>query len=274
MIITPQRAALIDAGYAFSAGRMVENIRERLKGRPLCCIVLTHSHYDHASGAAACRQAFPGAQVLAGEKAAAVFHRPSALSKMRELDDRAAQGLGMEPDSALLKTLTVDRVLREGELIDLGALCLHTYETPGHTRCSLSFFDETSGLLVASETLGLPMGQGLNKPGYLIGYQLTIDSIRKIQALQPQALLLPHNGLYTAQTPGAYLDSALHWAEKVKGLVVEGYRQGKTQAELVEAFKQLYFYADIGRRQVEEAFMLNAGIMVRMLLRECLGLDA
>lgn len=273
LLATAGKTALIDTGYAFCAAALVKNIEQALKGRKLDYILLTHSHYDHASGTPACRRAFPGVQVLAGEKAAAVFARPSAIARMRELNDKAAARLGIQPDSALLDELTVDRTVSEGDAIDMGAFRLRVYETQGHTRCSLSFFSAENGLLIASETLGLPMGEGLVKPGYLIGYQMTLDAIRRLRALGPKTLLLPHNGLYPEAQTDAFQEAALYWAQKIRDRVVEGYLSGKSQAELVEAFRQRYFLAGIDRVQVEEAFLLNAGIMVRMLIRECLGID-
>ena len=102
---------------------------------------------------------------------------------------------------------------------------------------------------------------------------MTIDSIRKIQALRPRMLLIPHNGLYMEETPDVFFQHALFWAERIKNMVVDYYRRGASKETIIQVFKSIYFYQKIGRQQIEEAFLLNASIMVRMLLRECLGVD-
>ena len=271
LLLTPGRQALIDTGYSFCAPELARNIRTQLGHQRLDYIILTHSHYDHASGCPVCCRQFPEAVVIAGKKAAQVFAKPSARAAMARMNAHAAARLGLEPDGDRLEGLRVDRIVEEGDRIDFGDFSLAVYETPGHTKCSLAFFSPENGLLISSETLGLPMGKGLNKPGYLIGYQMTIDSIRKIQALQPEELLIPHNGLYQEEEPGAFLEQSLFWAERIKDMVVERYQQGASQEDIVRSFQDIYFYQKIGRVQIEEAFLLNASIMVRMLLKECLG---
>ena len=273
LLLTEGKRALIDTGYSFCAGQMAENVKEHLDGKPLDYVILTHSHYDHASGAPACCRLFPETKVVAGAKAAQVFSRPSALASMRRLNAQAAERLHVPPDDGGLEELRVDRTVAEGDVIDLGPFTLRVYETPGHTKCSLAFFSPENGLLISSETLGLPMGKGLNKPGYLTGYQTTMDSIRKIQALRPQTLLIPHNGVYEEETPEAFFRSSLFWAERIKNMVVDYYQRGASRETIIQVFKSIYFYQKIGRQQIEEAFLLNASIMVRMLIRECLGID-
>ena len=273
LLLTEGKQGLIDTGYSFCAGQLVRNLRERLGGRKLDYVLLTHSHYDHASGTPACCLEFPEAEVIAGTKAAQVFAKPSALAAMRRLNDQAADRLHVSPDRDGLEGLRVDRMVSEGDTIDLGPFSLQVYETPGHTKCSLAFFSPENDLLISSETLGLPMGKRLNKPGYLIGYQMTIDSIRKIQALRPRTLLIPHNGLYMEETPDEFFQQSLFWAERIKNMVVDYYRRGASKETIIQVFKSIYYYQKIGRQQIEEAFLLNASIMVRMLLRECLGVD-
>ena len=65
LLLTEGHAALVDSGYAFCAGEMVEKIRQNLGERRLDYILLTHSHYDHASGSPNAAEAFPEARVVA-----------------------------------------------------------------------------------------------------------------------------------------------------------------------------------------------------------------
>ncbi len=268
---TTTEAALIDSGYAFCGEELADNIEKSLDGRALRWIILTHSHYDHIGGAHAVKARYPGALIVAGGKTADVLQKTGAITTIRRLNASAAARNGVEISSETdFKVFKVDRTVNDGDVMDICGERFTVYETPGHTRCSISLFCQEKELLFASETLGIPMGRGLNKPGYLVGYQMTIDSIERMRALKPCHILVPHNGLLNEESSATYLGEALYWAREIKNRVVSGYRDGKTEEELVTEFKQLYFYASISRLQVEEAFLLNARIMVSMLLKECL----
>jgi glyoxylase-like metal-dependent hydrolase (beta-lactamase superfamily II) len=67
-----QTAILLDSGFGFTGDRMAEKIRAQLGQRKLDYIFLTHSHYDHALGAAYILRHYPEAQVVAGAYAAKI----------------------------------------------------------------------------------------------------------------------------------------------------------------------------------------------------------
>ncbi len=47
LLVTPEKAALIDGSFAFTAPKMINTIKGILKDRPLDYVLLTHTHYDH-----------------------------------------------------------------------------------------------------------------------------------------------------------------------------------------------------------------------------------
>ncbi len=262
-------AALVDAGYGFCCDQLVANIRESLGDFQLKYVILTHSHYDHISGAASVKAAFPEAIIVASERTAEIIKRPHALQKMIELNRKAAERNGCSPyGSEALAELKVDQTLGEGSQLTIGPLVFTVYLTPGHTKCSMALYCESEGLLISSETLGIPMGGKLVKPGYVVGYAMTIDSIQKIRRLPIRRILFPHDGLADETFSCSFLDRALYWSEEIRRRVIEGYLAGKSEEQLVDEFKQQYFYAALNRVQIEEAFLLNARHMVSMLIQE------
>lgn len=52
-------AILYDTGFAFTGEKLAENVKGPWGDRPLDYIFLTHSHYDHALGAAYVARAYP-----------------------------------------------------------------------------------------------------------------------------------------------------------------------------------------------------------------------
>ena len=131
---------LYDAGMAYSAGKMIENIKRELKGEPLHAVLLSHSHYDHISGLPFLRKEWPDLKAYGSVRAKEIMEKPSARKVMRELSEAAAKGAGLshapEYDD---EDLRVDVVAHEGDILTFGTRRVQVYETPGHTRCALSF---------------------------------------------------------------------------------------------------------------------------------------
>ena len=279
LILTPRKAALYEAGYAFSAPSILDNLRRLLQGRPLDYILLTHSHYDHASGAARIKQAYPEAQVTASAYCARVVTRPGAIRTMREMNDNAAPLYGLYPYEDLLDQLRVDRTVADGDVIDLEDVKLTVWETPGHTKCSISFFSD-DGLLLMSETMGAlaepPEGKGefLVAPACMVGHGKSLAAIRRAIEAKPNRILLAHYQVVDGELPMQYLNRSLYWHERGRDLLVEGWQAGKSIEELTRAWKDLFYTPAVAKIQPEAAFDLNAVYIIPSIIKEYLGEDA
>ena len=103
----------------------------------LRAILLTHGHFDHVLAVSAVKEAYPGAEVLMGER-----ERP-----MAENEDLNSGFPGQHCSYA------VDRYLAGGEEISLAGVTLRVLETPGHTAGSVCYYAEELGVLFAGDTL-------------------------------------------------------------------------------------------------------------------------
>ncbi|MBE6931007.1 MAG: MBL fold metallo-hydrolase [Ruminococcaceae bacterium] len=270
LLTTEDRAILIDSGFPCSADRALVNIRRALEGRPLTHILLTHSHYDHAGGSARIRQEYPEAKVVAGAHAAKILAKDSARALMRELSESAAadQGIAGTGYNDAIDELSVDIPVTDGDIVEAGGLRFRVIETPGHTKCSVSYYCEEEGLLIASETTGIAITPPDVLPCYIIGYQMTMDSIAKCAALAPQDMLVPHWGLLPAGTTGTFLANAAVEAEKLYNFILEGHDAGLDADGIVAKYRERYYTPEVARCQPEKAFLLNANALVPRMLKE------
>lgn len=269
LLINDDGAALIDSGFAFCGEEMAKKAEKLLGGRPLDCILLTHSHYDHASGVPYCREIWPNVKVYAAAYAKRVFERPGAIKTIREMNDNAAQVFGCPGYRAADDLLYVDVPLSDGDSIQVGSMEFTALETPGHTMDCLSFWCESERLLISSETIGYPLLPDKVSPTFLVGYEMTINSIRRLKALGAEKQIISHLGLVDRPFIVEFLDKSEIWMEKTKDMILDAHAEGRSVDDIRQLLKNEFYKGEIIPLQPEKAFDLNSHYMVNMIIREC-----
>lgn len=261
-------AILYDSGFAFTGYAVADKIRQALGTRKLDYIFLTHSHYDHALGSVYAKKYWPEAKVVAGEYAVGIFQKPSAKNVMRDLDRKFAVQCGVTEYEDLIDELHVDIPVRDGDVIRAGKMEFTVINLPGHTKCSVGFYLEKEKLLLSSETLGVYDGETLILPSYLVGYQMTLDSIGKVEALGVERILLPHFGLLSREKTQFYLDNARKSAVDTAASIVHILKSGGSKEDAVQFFKDTFYHGYVCDIYPIDAMELNTNIMVNLIEKE------
>jgi glyoxylase-like metal-dependent hydrolase (beta-lactamase superfamily II) len=268
LLITKEKAALIDSGFSFCAGQMIENIEKELNGRNLDYVLLTHSHYDHASGSPYCKAHFLGVKIIAGVYAEKIFAKPSALAIMAEMNESVAKDYGVNSYEDRLNELSVDQVVGEGDVIDMGGVTLEVIEAPGHTKCSIAFYIPEEKMLISCETMGVYAGEDLVAPCFLVGYEMSLRFIKRAQTMDIEKILVPHYGVMIADQCKSFLKNALRSNESLYKLIINDAKEGKTTEGIIDHYKSVFYNAEMKKIQPEQAFELNAKYLVPMVLKE------
>lgn len=265
-----QSAVLIDSGFGFTGEGVADRIDGLLGSRRLDAILLTHSHYDHALGAAHVARRRPEARIVASAYTAKIFAKPGARATMRELDAKFAAACGVADYTDRTDELRVDVTLEDGEELCAGSLRFRAIALPGHTRCSVGYYMPGHGLLICPETLGVFDGEESILPSCLVGYEMTLQSIVRARALAPEVLMLPHYGLLPRERTAWFLtaceQSLRQTAKEICGLLA----RGESREAAVEFFKQKFYRGRVPDIYPIDAMELNTGITVDLLQRECL----
>jgi len=140
-LIRGRENALIDAGMSIGGPIILSDLKQYLGDeKRLRWNLLTHSHFDHAGSTPYPQRKIPGLKIGASEVASQIFQNPRAVELIRSLNQDLERAAHLEEDVAFTG-ITVDRILRDGEILDLGlGTEIQVFATPGHTRCSLSFY--------------------------------------------------------------------------------------------------------------------------------------
>lgn len=184
LVKTPQGAVLIDGGLPQAAKMLLQHMHELgVQPGDLKLILSSHAHIDHAGPLAEVKRV-AGARVLGNAESAVLLARGGSD------DIHFGEGLTFPP-------VSVDRIIMDGEVVELGGMRFTAHFTPGHTPGSTSWtwHDQHDG-----KTLRIAYVDSLSTPGYrLIGnprYPHIVDDYRRtfavVRALPCDLLLTPH----------------------------------------------------------------------------------
>jgi hydroxyacylglutathione hydrolase len=182
--------ALIDLGAGMGTEQIVANV-ERAGFDParITRLLCTHSHGDHAGGAAHMRSLLPRASLALSNEAAEVI----AAGDERGASLDVAKAAGIYPADYRLEPCTVNERLREGDRVTVGDLTLECIDTPGHSSGHLSF------LLDHGRRRSLFAGDVVFHGGTILlqnihdcSLQALVSSLRKLRSLAIDALFPGH----------------------------------------------------------------------------------
>ena len=139
-------------------------ITDYLAAKKLDCkaIILTHSHFDHITGIAQLKQAFPNAKVaIHKDEMSELINPPGPMGEavirffgeLFLLDEVAVQP---PADIALYDGATLDCVVGSG----FGAENWKVISTPGHTPGSICLYNQKEQALISGDTLFAYGGYG------------------------------------------------------------------------------------------------------------------
>lgn len=276
LIVGSERTALIDCGMAYCADVTVENTRKVLDhlGRSLDYILLSHSHYDHMGALPYFRKAFPNVCVMGSEHCAHVLERDNAKKLIKKLGETARESY--EPDKGidiLTEGLSVDRILQDGERIQIGRLdgedfTIDAIYTPGHTDCSISFYLLPLQLLFTSESTGIPEGTDYLHTPSLKSFIRSLDSVEKCRRTQARHLCIPHYGMLPDSYVDRYWDMFCEECASKTSFALDMRDRGLDRDEMLREYIDRYWDPAKEAEQPKEAFDLNSGYILDSLLSE------
>jgi len=210
------RAALVDTGNNAALHHVEQALKETgLAPEAVDYVLLTHIHLDHAGGAGAFMQAFPNAKLVVHPRGARHMVEPSKLFA------GVSAVYGPERAKALygeLIPVPADRVIEatEGLELSLAGRVIRVFDTPGHARHHVCYFDTVSRSFFTGDTFGLSYRQ-LDVDGRPSIFPTTTPvqfepdamhaSIARMEAEQPAAMYLTH---YAQVTDVPRLAADLH----------------------------------------------------------------
>lgn len=260
---------MVDAGVNLLGPRYLTSIKDVLgSARRLHYLFLTHSHYDHVGSANYLKRYIPDLKIGAHERLAGLLQKPSVLETMNRLSNHHIKLLkyNTADEDLTLRSFAVDITLKHGDKFDLGGLTCLVYETPGHTKDSLSFYFPEIKALFPSESVGVLQGETGSEMQveFLSSFQDYIHSLEFMIALKPEIVCLAHGWVLNAKDAMDFLRRSLEETFQYRGLIENYLRKagGDVERAIQEMMHEEY---DIkgGIYQERAAFVTNLNAQVR-----------
>ncbi len=186
LVQTSEGAVLLDGGMPQMAGHLLDNMKARgVAPQDQPQILLSHAHADHAGPVAELKRR-SGAHVVANAESAVLLARGGS-------DDlHFGDGITYPPANA-------DRIVMDGEVVEVGGIEFTAHFMPGHTPGSTAWTwtDTREG-----KPLRIAYADSLSAPGYQLQgnarYPRLVEDYKRsfatVRALPCDVLLTPHPG--------------------------------------------------------------------------------
>jgi metallo-beta-lactamase class B len=188
LIVTPRGHILLDSGFVETVPQIQQNVVQlgfRLEDVKI--LINSHAHYDHAGGLALLKR-LTAATLMTSEADAALL---------------AAGGNG-DPnfgDKYPFEPVKTDRILRDGDKVQLGGVTMVAHLTPGHTKGNTTW---TMTVMDGRRRYNVVFAGSTTAPGYKLvdnpNYpQIVADYQRTFQVLKSlpcDVFLAPHANFF------------------------------------------------------------------------------
>ena len=266
LLVKGEAAVLVDSGFDFCADLLAAKIKATLGEIPLSEIILTHSHYDHLGGCVAVQQLYPEAKIIANPLVRQIVAKESARQTMRRFNHEAAAVAGMPPLDRI-DQLQIDYDLAPGETRQTAIGPILAISTPGHTRCSTSYYLPEDDTLILSETTGVIVDQHY-APCFVVSYRATEESFDRCEQFHAQRIIVPHYGLIEGEQAAEFLVRSRAASTGAAQFVLEHHAAGQSEEEILEDYAAKYYYGLCDRAQPEGAFRINTSTMISRVIAE------
>ncbi|MHA1730731.1 MAG: MBL fold metallo-hydrolase [Promethearchaeota archaeon] len=232
-----EKIALIDASGKSEARRVARKLSKL--GTVPDTLVLTHSHWDHAGGAAVLKKKFPTLEVVASH------HGVDSL--LNAPDFNAQFGEVVDPVGGVT-------LVRDGDMLELGGLDLEVLETPGHTDCSISLLDPEDEFLFIGDAFGYKFTEDLLVPPIMppeFDERKLYSTIDEVAAVDAKGIGVAHFGLLTGDLARQFPGEARREYDAWKDLLLATWRGGQRLEDVVAVFREKFTSAGFPGPQVE-----------------------
>lgn len=195
IIATPAGTVLVDCGTSYRYGTQLKTMVEKLTGKPVVRIYLTHLHPDHIYGSGA----FDPAIVAA---------TPALMNVLRQEGEEFTPGMYRLLGDWMRGTeFHMPGKVIDGDHEEFGSRRFRLLSLSGHSRADLAVLDEQSGTLIAGDLVFHNRAPSTPHADLAL-WRTSLDALKAL----PHKSVVPGHGPVDP-TPNAAIDQTRDWID-------------------------------------------------------------
>ena len=264
--------AILGGSMAYTAPEVLDQLaRFNVDESKVRYLVIHHAHFDHVGLIPFLKKRWPQAIVASSQRARDLLARTDVvdtiigfnkgLLEQNGLAERVAEyGLDQE-------TIPVDKVMEDGDEIDLGGLNLQFIYTPGHSTCSMSVYIPEEKALSASDAGGIPFGDSVFAAANS-NFDLYQASLEKMAQLDVDIHMAEHYGARTGMEGRTFLARSIESARETRQALEVIYRRTGNVDQCIKEVNDHLMANAGGYFLPREVMDMVVGQMLRFIARQ------
>lgn len=266
-VIRGKQSLMVDCSILAKAREIEKKLLAFLGDEKIDRVLLTHSHYDHTGACSYLQEKF-GFAIVASYRTKEILENDKAIGFINDLNQKFKIILHDSSDLVFSKPGRLQGIGENEEIRLADGQTIAVIETPGHTRCSISFLLKPENILFPGDAAGVVEKSGKIKPLFLSSYTQYERSLRKLIAIRADILALPHNTAIKGEGKVQdFLERSLQETQKLKDEILIALQKTTDFAQIAENILtgDYTFPTVMGPR---EALLINVTAMVKSIYYE------
>jgi len=266
-IIKGDQNYLVDCSVLAYANNIYSAINTFLRNEPIHSVLLTHSHYDH-TGAITFLQSIYNFSIFCSKRTKEILSNPVTIQFIDRLNQDYKKQLNVINSVQFLMPKNLEECFHHTIIPIAKKQFIQVFETPGHTKCSLSFLLHPQMILFCGDSTGIIEKNRKVKPLFLSSYLQYEKTLKMMMSLPIFIIALPHNRFICGQNKVSnYLQQSLQETEQARDFILNKLQNGNLIESIAEEILNTE-YPNSTLLGPKEAMLINISAMIKSIKKE------